>query len=756
LGADTALQETGASLSGQGSTTSQAEVAERVNDLLGRMSLEEKIGQMVLFTSSGPITGPSGERQDLREQIQKGNCGAIFNAHTVARVRQFQRLAVEGSRLKVPLLFGYDVIHGYKTVFPIPLGEAASWDLKAIERSARVAAIEATAAGLNWTFAPMVDIARDPRWGRIAEGAGEDPFLGCAIARARVQGFQGKRLGSDASSILACVKHYAAYGAPQAGRDYNSVDISERTLEEVYLPPYRAAVDAGVGSVMSSFNEVNGVPGTANSYLLTDVLRKRWGFKGFIVTDYTAINELVKHGIATDECDAGREAVEAGIDMDMQGAVYLDCLKRMVTAGQISPGLIDEAARRVLEVKFRLGLFEDPYRYCDEAREARLTLAPDHLEATHKIACESMVLLKNEAGILPLKPGLKIAVVGPLASAQRDLLGSWCGQGDGRLVLPVVDAIRKLNADGKVLYAKGCEVSGTNRSEFKEAIKVVKRSDVAVVVLGETADMSGEASSRTSINLPGVQTELLRELKKSGRPLIIVLLNGRPLALEEEVSMADAVVEAWQPGTKGGEAIGDVLFGNCNTSGKLPVTFPRNLGQVPIWYSVKNTGRPYNPAQPHDKFKSVYIDSPNDPLFPFGFGLSYTSFAYSKIKSDANIIAADGKLHVTMDVTNTGKRAGTEIVQMYIRGHSRSVTRPLLELKGFQRVDLQPGASQRVEFAIGAQELTFLRRDMTWGLEPGGFEVLIGPNSRELQSIPCRLTGSSTPGSAPGTEIDSK
>jgi beta-glucosidase len=726
--------------------STDAAVAARVEALLGRMTLDEKIGQTVLFTSSGTVTGPTGERSDLSDVIAKGNCGGIFNAHTVANIRRYQDLAVKKSRLGIPLLFGSDVIHGYKTIFPIPLGEAASWDLKAIETSARTAAIEASAGGLNWTFAPMVDIARDPRWGRIAEGAGEDPFLGSAIARARVLGFQGEHLGADTSSILACVKHFAAYGAAQAGRDYNIVDMSERTLREVYLPPYQAAIDAGAMSVMASFNEVNGIPVTANRYLLTHVLRDEWGFKGFVVSDYTGINELVKHGVAADEFIAGKEAMQAGVDMDMQGGVYLDYLKKMVDRGEISVAEVNQAARRILEVKFKLGLFDDPYRYCDEAREAALTYTPEHLQAAYQMACESLVLLKNSGGTLPLKPGGKIAVVGPLADAQADLLGTWSAEGYEYPTDSILTAMRKLNANGEVLYSKGCGVSSDDESGFESAVKTVETADTAVLVLGESADMSGEAASRTSISLPGAQTKLLERLKQTGKPLVVVLLNGRPLAIEKESTIADALLEAWHPGSKGAAAVADVLFGKCNPSGKLPVTFPRNLGQVPIYYSEKSTGRPFVPANPGEKYKSKYIDCPNDPLYPFGFGLSYTTFEYSKMRLDHKTLDSNGSVIASVEVTNTGDREGAEIVQLYLRTHSGSVTRPSLELKGFQRVALKPGERRDVQFRIGESDLIFLRGDMTWGTEAGPFEVLVGPNSRDLQSGQCVFTDAGTTG----------
>jgi len=712
--------------------------AQRAEALLARMNLREKIGQMVLFTSFGATTGPLQQRQALEERIRQGDCGNVFNALSVAQVRRLQKIAVEETRLHVPLLFGYDVIHGYKTIFPICLGEAASWDLAGIERSARVAATEAAAAGVNWTFAPMVDIARDPRWGRISEGAGEDPFLGCEVARARVRGFQGDHLGAP-DAVLACAKHYAAYGAVLAGRDYNSVDMSERMLREVYLPPYRAAIQAGALSIMTSFNELNGTPATANPFLLKKVLRDEWGFQGFVVTDYTSINEMIAHGSAADLCDAALQALQAGVDMDMQGGAYLECLQKLVDRKVIKKSQIDDAARPILRVKARLGLLDDPFRFCDEARESKELYAKDHLAAAHQMACESFVLLKNDSETLPLKSGLNLAVIGPLADSQRDLLGSWKGDGDWDSIETVLGAIRRNNTGGKVLYAKGCDVDSTNRSEFVDAVAAARQADAVILVLGESWNMTGEAACRTSIDLPGCQTDLLREIKTIGKPVILVLLNGRPLALEAEDSLANAILEAWFPGTEGGKAVGDVLFGQHNPGGKLPVTFPRNVGQVPIFYAEKNTGRPLDPAKPKEEYKSSYLDCPNDPLYPFGFGLSYTTFKISAPQLSQTTLRPGQEITVTTTVSNVGKRAGAEVVQMYIRDLVGSVTRPVLELKGFKRIQLKPGENQTVSFEIGEKELTFLRKDMTWGTEPGEFLVFVGPNSRELKSAKFEL-----------------
>jgi beta-glucosidase len=714
-------------------TTTQAVDLEtpgaRADALLARMTVEEKISQLVLFTGYGAVTGPVQKQQTLEENIRKGECGSIFNVMSVAQVRKLQNIAVKETRLQIPLLFGYDVIHGYKTIFPICLGGAASWNLDLIEHSERVAATEGAAAGLDWTFAPMVDIARDPRWGRISEGAGEDPFLGSAIAASRVRGIQGTNLAAP-DTLLACVKHYAAYGAALAGRDYNTVDLSERTLREVYLPPYRAAIDAGALSVMAAFNELNGTPCTANWFLLQQVLRDEWGFKGFVVTDYTGINEMVAHGSAVDEADAARQALIAGVDMDMQSGAYRDHLKQLLAAGKITEAQINIAAKRILEIKFKLGLFDDPFHHCDEQREKQVLYAQENLDTAYRLACESFVLLKNSDQTLPLKAGKKIAVIGPLAGSRRDLLGSWKGEGDWDRCETVLGGIKRNNLGGTVTFEKGCGVNSTNRSGFAAAIAAAQAADLTVVVLGESYDMSGEAECRTSINLPGVQNELLREIKKTGKPVIFVLMNGRPLALEAESQLADALLEVWFPGTEGGKAVADVLFGQHNPSGKLPVTFPRTLGQVPIFYEAKNTGRPLDPAKPKEKYKSSYLDCPNDPLYPFGFGLSYTTFNYSEVGLDRATLKPGEKITATVTVANTGPRDGAEVVQLYLRDLVGSVTRPVRELKGFQKITLKAGERREVIFSIGEDDLKFLRADMTVGTEPGQYELFIGPDSR--------------------------
>ncbi|MEI7851157.1 MAG: beta-glucosidase BglX [Kiritimatiellales bacterium] len=706
--------------------------ADKVESLLAQMTLEEKIGQLTLLSSKWEVTGPVAGKSYV-DEVRSGQCGNIFNVPKAEYVRQLQKMAVEETRLGIPLLFGYDVIHGYKTIFPIPLGLASSWDMDAVERSARIAAVEAAASGITWTFAPMVDIARDPRWGRIAEGTGEDTYLSCEVAKANVRGFQGNDL-SDPFTVAACMKHFAAYGAAQAGRDYHTVDMSERMLRDTYLPPFKAALDAGCVSVMTSFNEFNGVPASGNPFLLKTILRDEWKFDGVVVTDYNSINEMIAHGSAADQADAAVQALAAGVDMDMMSSAYLKQLKRLLAEGRVTIEQIDRSVRNVLRLKEKLGLFDNPYRYCDEQRERNLHCAAPHLKASREIAGKSMVLLKNEKNLLPMKTGKRIAVIGPLAEAQKDLLGTWHARGDKEMVTSVLDALIQVNGSNRVEFAEGCGVTNNDITGFAGAVAIAGKSDLVVMVMGETANMSGEAASRTSINLPGVQTELLRAIKKTGKPIVLVLLNGRPLALEQEAGMADAILEAWHPGTEGGKAAADVLFGKINPSGKLPVTFPRNLGQVPIHYNMKNTGRPLAPAADKPKFQSRYIDSPNDPLYPFGFGLSYTDFKYSEITLDKSEIKPDETLTASVMVSNAGKIDGEEVVQMYIHDLVGSVTRPVKELKGFKKIFLKAGESQTVEFSIGEKELTFLRRDMTWGMEPGYFDLFIGTNSRDVQS----------------------
>lgn len=714
-------------LSSCGRQTVLEDTDPRVKELLKEMTLDEKIGQMVLFTSDWDVTGPTIHEGYLAD-IRNGRCGNVFNAYTTDYILELQRVAIEESRLGIPLMFGYDVVHGHKTIFPVPLAESCSWDLELIQASASVAAAEAAASGLNWTFAPMVDISVDPRWGRVCEGAGEDPYLGSLIAAARVKGFQGKNL-ADTLSVLACVKHFAGYGAPLAGRDYNAVDMSERTFRDIYLPPYKAGVDAGALSVMTAFNEYDGVPATGNAYLLKDILKKQWDFRGFVVTDYTSINEMVHHGVASDEAEAGVLAVNAGVDMDLQGVVYFNYLKTMVATGNVSRKTIDEAVERILNVKAKLGLFDDPYMYCDRARERKIVGSPENLAVAKEAALKSMVLLKNDA-VLPLKRGEKIAVIGELAASKRDLLGSWKAAGEWDGISSILETLIKYNGASNVIYSEGCKKMGDDRSGFQAAVAAARMADKVVMVIGEDWDWSGEAASRTDIGIPGVQSELLEKIATTGKPVIVVLLNGRPLTIERESQVADAILEAWYPGSMGAAAVADVLYGRYNPSGKLTMTFPRNVGQVPIFYYAKNTGRPI--YLPSDKYKSKYIDSPNTPLYPFGYGLSYTSFEYSDLKLSAPALKKGKSIEATVTVTNTGGRAGEEVVQLYIRDLVGSVTRPVKLLKGFQKISLRPGESTKVTFTITEDMLAFWRKDMTFGTEPGDFHAMVGGSSEEL------------------------
>ena len=697
-----------------------------VDSLLKVMTLEEKVGQTVLFTSDWTVTGPS-MREGYLEDIRSGRCGNIFNAYTAEYTRKLQEIAVNETRLGIPLLFGYDVIHGFRTIFPIHLGMSCSWDIEGIEESARIAAREAAAAGLHWTYSPMCDICVEPRWGRISEGAGEDAYLGSLISAAMTRGYQGDDL-SDVSTVLACIKHYAAYGAPQAGRDYNTVDMSERWLREFYLPPYKAAVDAGALSVMASFNELDGVPATANSHLLQDILRDEWGFRGFVVSDYTGINEMVMHGYASDVEDAGRLAMNAGLDMDMQGASYMDYMVGLVRSGKVRESTLDAAVRRILTVKAELGLFEDPFRYCSTEREAAETLTAENKAAARRIAAGSMVLLKND-GVLPLQKGRRTALIGALAASKDDLLGSWRGAGEVDAVpASIVDAIREV---APVAYVEGVKETGDDRSGFAAALSAARGADQVVLVIGEDCQWSGEAASRSDIRIPGVQTELLEKLAATGKKVAVVLLNGRPLDLSRESELAGALLEAWYPGTMGGYAVADVLFGDFNPCGKLSVTFPRCLGQVPIYHYAKNTGRPY--IHPEAKYESRYLDVPNEPLYAFGHGLSYTSFEYSRIELSSESFSGTGSIKATVTVQNNGDREGTETVQMYIRDLVGSVTRPVRQLKGFERVTLGPGESAEVSFMIDAATISFYRQDMTWGPEAGDFKIFIGGSSDDVK-----------------------
>lgn len=709
----------------------KSNIDEKVEALLSKMTLEEKVGQTTLYTSGWTVTGPT-LREGYKEDIKTGRCGNLFNAHTAAYTRELQRIAVEETRLGIPLLFGYDVIHGHKTIFPIPLAESCSWDLALIEKSARLAAKEAAASGLHWTFNPMVDIARDPRWGRVAEGSGEDPYLGSLIAAAKVRGHQGDDL-SDPLTVLACVKHLAAYGGAQAGRDYHTVDMSERTLREVYLPPYQAAVEAGSATVMTSFNEVDGVPATGNKWLIQDILRKEWGFKGFVVTDYTSINEMVPHGFARDEKHAGELAAKAGVDMDMQGAVYQNHLVQLVKEGKVPEAAVDEAVRRILSYKYQLGLFDDPYRYSDPDREKRVVLSSEMLEHAREAAQKSIVLLKNAPylgeKLLPLAKDIKnLALIGPLADNKVDLLGSWHASGDQSKVKTIRQALQDALPEARIYYAQGAATTGEDKSGFAEALEAARRAEVVVMVVGENFQQSGEAASRSNLQLPGAQQALLEAVQATGKPVVAVVTAGRPLTIEWMQQHTSAIVYAWQLGTMSGPALMDVLFGDYNPSGKLTITFPRNVGQIPIFYSMKNTGRPFD-AQ--NKYTSKYLDAPNEPLYPFGFGLSYTSFQYSDLKLNKSSLNPNEKLSIEATLKNTGKRAGEETAQLYVQDLVGSVTRPVKELKGFKKVFLEPGESRKIRFDLSSEDLRFYTQDMSFKAEPGVFKVFVGGNSAE-------------------------
>jgi beta-glucosidase len=699
-------------------------VEQRVNALLAQMTLEEKLGQLQQLDGEGN----GNFRPEHLDLIRKGLLGSTLNVRGAQRTNQVQRVAMNESRLKIPVLFGFDVIHGYRTIFPIPLGEASSFDPTLAERSAAVAAQEANNIGLRWTFAPMVDIARDPRWGRITEGAGEDPFLGAAFARARVRGFQGDDYGAP-DKILACAKHWVAYGNAEGGRDYNTTDLSENTLREIYFPPFKAAVDAGVGTLMSSFNAINGVPASANAFTLTKVLRQEWKFDGFVVSDYTAVKELINHGVAGNEEQAAALALNAGVEMEMVSRSYNQFGPQLLKQDKITQATIDEAVRRILRIKFRLGLFDRPYT--DEARELNALLRPESIRLAREIAGRSMVLLKNERETLPLNKSIgSVAVIGPLADDRRAPLGWWSGDGkEENTVTPLAGIKAKVSPQTTVLYAKGCEVKDDSTADFEQAVNIAKQADVAIVFVGETHDMTGEASSRASLDLPGRQMELVQAIHATGKPTIVVLVNGRPLSIGWIVNNAPAILESWFAGSESGNAIADILFGDVNPGAKLPVTFPRSVGQVPIYYNHMNTGRP---PEAENRYTSKYYDMPWTPLFPFGYGLSYTTFKISNLQLNAQKIAANGKVTVTVDVENTGKRAGDEVVQLYIRDPVATMTRPVKELKGFQRISLQPGEKKKVEFVLGREHLGFWNREMRYVVEPGEFRVMVGSNSVDV------------------------
>jgi beta-glucosidase len=705
---------------------------QRADSVLALMTLEEKVGQLVQYSggwATGAETGKPTEGSD--ELIRKGKVGSFLNVVSSKLTGKMQKIAVEESRLKIPLIFGLDVIHGYFSTFPIPLAEACTWNPSLVEKSARMQAIEASSAGIHWTFNPMVDIARDPRWGRIMEGSGEDPYLGSLMAAARVRGYQGNDLSAN-NTILACVKHYAGYGGAEGGRDYNTVDMSERNFRDFYLPPYKAAVEAGAGSLMASFNEIGGVPSSASKFLMTQILRNEWKTDAFVVSDWNSIGELIPHGVAKDLKQAAELGINATVDMDMEANVYYTHLANLVREGKVDIKLVDDAVRRVLIAKFKLGLFDDPFKYCNEEREKKTIKNKEIVEATKEVALESIVLLKNEKNILPIDKKLKsIAVVGYLAKSTSDPLGGWSALGDSNDVVSIFDGIKnKIGKDVKINYAEGCKITGNDKSGFNEAINVAKSSDVIIAVVGESRNMSGEASSRATLDLPGVQEDLLKELHKTGKPIVVVLMNGRPLTIPWLQENIPAIVEAWYPGISAGSAVADILFGDVNPSGKLTVTFPRYVGQVPIYYNHKNTGRPHDPK---NHYTSYYMDLENTPLYPFGFGLSYTTFEYSNLTLDKKEIKKNESLKVSVDVKNTGSREGKEVVQLYIRDLVGSVTRPVKELKDFTKISLKPGETKHVEFTITPDKLKFYDINMNYVVEPGDFKVFVGTNSVDVK-----------------------
>ncbi len=726
------------------------EMNQFIEQLMKKMTLQEKIGQLNLPGSGDIVTGQTSN-SDIGRKIKEGKVGGLLNIKSLEKIRDVQKVAVEETRLGIPLIFGMDVIHGYETTFPIPLALAAGFDMELIEQSARVAAVEASADGICWTYSPMVDIARDPRWGRIAEGAGEDPYLGSLAAKAYVKGYQGDDLTSN-NTIMACVKHYALYGAAEAGRDYNTVDMSRIRMYNEYFPPYKAAVEAGVGSVMTSFNEVDGVPASGNRWLMTEVLRDQWGFDGFVVTDYTAINEMEAHGMG-DLQTVSAMALKAGVDFDMVGEGFLTTLEKSLNEGKVTEAEINLACRRMLEAKYKLGLFDDPYRYCDFERAKTEISTPEHKRIARETATQTFVLLKNEAQALPLEKKGKIALIGPLADNRFNMAGMWAVACDHEQSVTVLEGFKAaLEGKAEVHYAKGANIvddpeydkrfnwgqSGvdarTPEQMRQEAVALASRCDVVVAVMGEGAEMSGESSCRTEIGLPGSQQELLKALLKTGKPVVMVLFTGRPLELNWEQENIPAILNVWFGGTESGNAIADAVFGNVNPSGKLPITFPQNVGQVPLYYNHKNTGRPLGDSKWYQKYRSNYMDVTNDPLYPFGFGLSYTTFTYGDLKVDRSQLSANKTLTVSVDVSNTGNYDGKEVVQLYLRDMVGSITRPVSELKGFQKVFLKAGETKTVTFTVTPEDLKFYNYDLVYDWEPGEFKVMIGGNSADVKS----------------------
>lgn len=731
----------------------------KVDSILALMTVDEKIGQLNL-PSSGEIVTGLAKNSNIAEKIAEGKVGGLFSLKDIDRIKAVQKIAVEKSRLGIPLIFGLDVIHGFESTFPIPLGLSCSWDMDLIEKTARMAAIEASANGVNWTFSPMVDISRDPRWGRVSEGSGEDPYLGSEIAIAMVNGYQGDDL-TDSKTLMACVKHFALYGAPEGGRDYNTVDMSRIRMYNEYLPPYKAAIDAGVGSVMASFNEIDGVPATGNKWLMTDLLREQWNFNGFVVTDYTGITEMVEHGVGDLQTSAAM-ALNAGIEMDMVGEAYLTTLKKSLEDGKITIETLDNAVRKILTAKYQVGLFDDPYKYCDTNRAETEVFTDENRNFAREVATQSLVLLKNEEQILPLKKSGTIALVGPLANTKENMAGTWSVSTNQSESISFLDGLKTVVGDkANVLYAKGSNLvfdaelekratmfgktlNRDNRTakELKdEALKIAAKSDVIIAALGESAEFSGESSSRTSIEIPQAQKELLNALLKTGKPVVLVLFTGRPLVLTEEDLNVSTILNVWFPGSEAGLAISDVLFGDVNPSGKLTATFPRSVGQIPIFYNYKNTGRPLgNKEGIFEKFKSNYIDERNEPLYPFGYGLSYTTFEYSNLKLSTSKMNLKGSVEVSVDVTNSGNYDGKEVVQLYIRDLVGTVTRPVRELKGFKKIEIKKGETKTVTFKITENDLKFYNSNLDFVAEPGEFKVFVGTDSNASLSENFELT----------------
>lgn len=720
-----------------------------IDGLMKKMTLEEKIGQLNLPGSGDIVTGQASN-SDIGKKIKEGKVGGLFNIKSVEKIKAVQKVAVEESRLKIPLIFGMDVIHGYESVFPIPLGLSCSWDMDAIRRSAQIAAKEASADGICWTFSPMVDICRDPRWGRIAEGNGEDPYLGYQIAKAMVQGYQGDL--SKNYNIMSCVKHYALYGAAEAGRDYNTTDMSYSRMFNEYLPPYKGAVDAGAGSLMASFNDVNGVPATANKFLMTDVLRRQWGFKGFVVTDYTGINEMEAHGMG-DLQQVSALALKAGINMDMVGEGFLTTLQKSLKEGKVTMQEIDNACRLVLEAKYKLGLFENPYKYCDENRAKTEVFSTANRNEARKIAADCFVLLKNQGNVLPLKKSGTIALVGPLADNKENMPGTWAVAARFDKAISLLQGLKEtVGSNVKILHARGSNLDADSLFEERagmfgkslrrdsrpagemiaEAVSIANQSDVVVAAIGESAEMSGESSSRSSLDIPEVQKDLLKALLKTGKPVVLVLFTGRPLTIKWENDNVPAILNVWFGGSEAGYSISDVLFGDVNPSGKLTTTWPQNVGQVPMYYAHKNTGRPLGTW--FEKFRSNYLDVSNDPVYPFGYGLSYTSFAYSDMKLSSTAPKGNQSVTVSVKVTNKGAVTGKEVVQLYLHDVVGVNTRPVKELKGFQKIELKPGESKTVSFSVSSADLKYYHADMTYDWEPGEFEVMVGGNSRDVMT----------------------